>query len=224
MSLKPIMQQPSLAQIVADQLRSEIMSGAFRLGENISEDRLVKQLGVSRTPIREALYTLSRERLVVVRPKRGTFVFETSAQDIDEICDYREILETAAFRRAMLQDGEGFLDVMEQMCTKMRLALGANDYETYGHIDSQFHLYAFECSGNDYLREAYDLIFGRIAALRSNLTASYEVRREESFGEHCDMIGCLSRYDMRGFEEILSRHIGRTGEVYRLAIANGDLG
>mgnify|MGYP000686981014 CR=1 FL=1 len=82
-----------LAEIAAKEIRDAILTGAFKLGENISEDRLVAQMGISRTPIRDAMAILSREGLVNVRPKRGSFVFETSLEDLAAICDYRQMLD-----------------------------------------------------------------------------------------------------------------------------------
>ena len=85
MTLTPIIPAKSLAEVAATKIRDAILSGHFRLGENISEDRLVDMLGVSRTPVRDAMALLAREGLVVVRPKRGSFVFETSPEDIKAI-------------------------------------------------------------------------------------------------------------------------------------------
>ena len=224
MSLKRIKPQPSLAQIVADQIREAIMTGTLPLGENISEDRLVTQFGVSRSPIRDAMAMLSNEGLVVVRPKRGSFVFETSLEDISQICDYRQLLEGQAARAALRFAPEEYLSDMKQILVEMDAAMAAGQHQTYSLLDNDFHRVAFDRCGNSYLRDAYARVSGRISALRSNVTAPYSERREESLVEHHKIYGHLCDRSMDLFDAALEVHIQRTKQVYSAALAEGHLG
>src|SRR4051812_29058528 len=88
----------SLAQLVVDQIRDLIVTGQLHLGEQLSENHLAERLGVSRTPVREAFMRLAVERLVEVRPQRGTFVFACGPGEFREICELRAILEAGALR------------------------------------------------------------------------------------------------------------------------------
>ena len=224
MTLARIKPTKSLAAIAAAQIRNAILSGAFRLGENISEDRLVEQLGVSRTPVRDAMALLAREGLVVVRPKRGSFVFETSLHDIKEICDYREMLETEGVRMALRVAQRPYLDELSEVIAAMESALNKQDADAYGRLDMQFHNAAFTHCGNSYYREANALVAGRIAALRANITAPYAERRAESMAEHITLRDLLARADIEAFEAALKIHIRRTEVVYCRALAEGHLG
>lgn len=224
MTLARIVPAKSLAEIAASQIRDAILSGAFRLGENISEDRLVERLGVSRTPVRDAMALLAREGLVVVRPKRGTFVFETSPEDIKAICDYRELLETQGVRVALCNARQSYLQELQDIISSMMTALEADDAEVYGRLDTQFHGAAFAHCGNSYLRDANSLVAGRIAALRANITAPYAERRAESMVEHVAMMDLLSDGNLAAFDASLKVHIRRTEEVYSRALAEGHLG
>ena len=224
MTLARIAPARSLAETAADQIREAILSGAFRLGENISEDRLVDRLGVSRTPVRDAMGLLAREGLVVVRPKRGTFVFETSPEDIKAICDYRELLETQAVRVALRHDARSYLDALGSVLVEMRAALEADDTKGYGQLDTQFHGAAFAHCDNSYLRDANSLVAGRIAALRANITAPYAERRAESMEEHLALTAYLAAGDLEAFDTALKIHIRRTEDVYSRALADGYLG
>lgn len=224
MTLARIVPAKSLAEIAASQIRDAILSGAFRLGENISEDRLVERLGVSRTPVRDAMALLAREGLVVVRPKRGTFVFETSSEDIKAICDYRELLETQGARVALGNARQAYLDELQDIISAMTTALEADDAEAYGRLDTQFHGAAFSHCGNSYLRDANSLVAGRIAALRANITAPYAERRAESMAEHVVMMDLLSEGNLAAFDAALKVHIRRTEDVYSRALAEGHLG
>lgn len=224
MPLKPIKPQPSLAQIVADQVREAIITGALHLGENISEDRLVAQFGVSRTPIRDAMAALSKEGLVEVRPKRGSFVFQTSPEDLAQLCDYRQMLEGQAVRAALRIARPAYLSEMDAVLTKMDAALEANDNLAYSLLDDRFHALSFRHCANSYLRDAFSLISGRISALRANLTAPYAERRAESLQEHHEMRKMLGEGSFGAFDGALAIHVQRTGEVYRQALQDGHLG
>ncbi|MGO4853565.1 GntR family transcriptional regulator [Phaeovulum sp. W22_SRMD_FR3] len=224
MTLKRISPPPSLAHLVAGQVREAIITGVLPLGENISEDRLVAQFGVSRTPIRDAMAILSNEGLVVVRPKRGSFVFETSLEDILQICDYRIVLETQAVRRAVQVARADFLAAMQEVLGLMDRAFAAEDHTRYDLLDTDFHRLAFDHCANSYLRDAYTLVAGRIAALRANLTAAHHERRVLSRQEHHQMHGHLSTGDFTAFDEMIGAHVRRTGDAYILALAEGKLG
>lgn len=224
MSVRRIAPQQSLAEIAAQQIRNAIVTGAFKLGENISEDRLVAQMGISRTPIRDAMAILSREGLVNVRPKRGSFVFETSLEDLVAICDYRQMLEVQGVRAAIRVDRDGFLATLGDVIAKMETALAQADIMEYGQLDSAFHQAAFDHCGNSYLRSAYGLAAGRIAALRANITAPYEARREESMEEHRRMLDMLAGGNLAAYDAALTVHVQRTAEVYQKALAEGHLG
>lgn len=224
MTITKIAPQPSLTDIVADQVRQAIMTGAFRLGENISEDRLVAQFGVSRTPIRDAMALLSKEGLVVVRPKRGSFVFETSITDIEQLCDYREILETHGVRAALRHAPAQYLSTMKKTLDQMDAAMAQADHVAYSLLDNAFHRLAFDFSANSYLRDAFGLVAGRISALRSNVTAPYDARRTESLVQHHKMHALLVEQNLPAFDDLLGLHIQNTKNVYHEALADGHLG
>ena len=222
--MKRIAPLQSLAEIAADQVREAIVTGVFRLGENISEDKLATRLGISRTPVRDCMALLGQEGLVVVRSKRGSFVFETNPADIAAICDFRLMLEVQGSQTALARDAAELIQALRGTLEVMDAALAADDTIAYGRADTAFHQHAFDLCGNDYLRNAYRLINGRIAALRANITAPYEDRRIESCAEHRRMTDFLAKGDMSAFTSELAVHIGRTKAVYIQALRDGHLG
>lgn len=224
MTLTRIVPAKSLAETAAAKIRDAILSGSFRLGENISEDRLVEMLGVSRTPVRDAMAILAREGLVVVRPKRGSFVFETSLEDIKAVCDFRELLETQGARFALDAARQAYLAELDAVVAGMRVALEQGNTATYGELDTQFHNAAFRHCGNSYLQDANSLVAGRVAALRANITAPYAERRVESLTEHALLSNLLAQGDLVAFDAALKIHIRRTEDVYSRALAEGHLG
>ncbi|MBU1312920.1 MAG: GntR family transcriptional regulator [Alphaproteobacteria bacterium] len=222
--MKRIAQPQSLAEIAAAQLRTAIVTGELRLGESISEEKLAVQMGISRTPVRDCLAILSKEGLVVVRSKRGSFVFETNVKDIGEICDYRLMLELQGIKAAVGRDRSTYLSAMAAILKRMEAAMLGADSVAYGQADTAFHQLAFDLCGNSYLCNAYSLVSGRIAALRANITAPYDARRRESFVEHGTMAGMIENGRYQDLEAALSLHVGRTRDVYIRALREGHLG
>ncbi len=158
----------SLTALVVDQIRDLIVSGRLRLGEQLSENALAERLGVSRTPVREAFLRLETERLVEVRPQRGTFVFRCDLHDVRDICELRAILEAGALRLAIQRDRPWLLAALEGNLARADTA-ELSDAADYQPFDHEFHEIIVGASGNRQLIEAYGRIAGRIRALRYRL-------------------------------------------------------
>ena len=99
----------SLTELVGEELRARIVDGRLRLGAALSENALAAELGLSKTPVREALLQLKLERLVEVLPQRGTYVFRLAADQVAPISELREVLEVAALTAAMAASGSSCL-------------------------------------------------------------------------------------------------------------------
>ena len=82
--MRPLSRSPSLASIAAERIRDAIIAGDLKLGEALSEDRLATTLGISRTPVREALTSLQVQGLITIHPQRGSFDFRPTRQDVKE--------------------------------------------------------------------------------------------------------------------------------------------
>jgi DNA-binding GntR family transcriptional regulator len=129
----------SFTDKVYEQIRLDILAGRRRPGERIDIVELTKTLGVSSQPVREALIRLTNEGLVTVRPRRGTFVTVVTPQDICEINQAREMLESYALTH--------HLPFTEQDLTPLQSALAAMDavltQASYHYLDYNTHDFAF---------------------------------------------------------------------------------
>jgi DNA-binding GntR family transcriptional regulator len=207
----------SLTDIVAGRLREAIVDGEFQLGEAISEETLAQSFGVSRTPVRDALTLLQTTGLVEIRAKRGSFVFQPNEADIRAICDFRVVLEVHAARLSHGLDKAAMLAGLENVLADMLAADAADDSVRYGRADSAFHDALFTHCGNAYVRDAYRLLSGKVAALRTNLSRQFADARSVSLAEHRQMITLLERGDFASLEHLLQLHVGRTVDAFRLA-------
>jgi DNA-binding GntR family transcriptional regulator len=207
----------SLTEIVAGRLREAIIDGEFQLGEAISEETLAQSFGVSRTPVRDALTLLQTTGLVDIRAKRGSYVFQPSEQDLRSICDFRVVLEVHAAKLSHALDKKGLLAELKAVLAEMVAADAEDDARRYGRSDSAFHEALFTRCGNPYVRDAYRLLSGRVAALRTNLSRQFGDARSVSLGEHRKIISLIDRGDFEGLEQLLQKHVGRTVDAFRLA-------
>jgi DNA-binding GntR family transcriptional regulator len=212
------MERPkSLAESALVHLRALIVHGDLALGQPLSERQLADDLGISKTPVREALAQLRNEGLVNIYPQRGAFVFTLSAREVHEICEFRSAVETAALELAISRNPDGFADALEEIVAEMAAARRRGDQRAYLALDTRFHAAFFEFCGNAYLRDSYERYVGKIAALRTHL-AMKPLHTKLSFQEHEQMVRTVRSRDLPATRAILAVHIGRTRETYSAGI------
>jgi DNA-binding GntR family transcriptional regulator len=208
----------SLSQKVMLRLRQAIIEGELKLGAVIAEEMLAQSFGVSRTPVREAMSLLQAQGLVVVKPQVGSFVFTPSAADIVELCTFRILIEPKAAELAYRHDRDGALKVMTAAVAEMKRALAARDTLAYGSADTAFHDALFAHCGNHYLMQSYQLIAGRVAALRTNLSSPIDVQTPASFDQHRELSDLFERGKFAEFAELMNLHITNSGHAYAQAL------
>ncbi|MFW2543086.1 GntR family transcriptional regulator [Primorskyibacter sp. 2E107] len=202
-----IEQPKTLTEIVVQKLRAAIIEGHYGFGENISEDKLAAAFGVSRTPVRDALSALQFTGLVTVKPKRGSFVFVPTIEDVGEICDYRLMLEREALRLSMQVKPDAFLAELDKTIEQMRERMQAGDEIGYVRLDTVFHNLFFDHCGNRLVQNAFHLVEARIATIRTALNARFKQRREASFDQHVEIVEGLRARDWDRVDTVLRRHI-----------------
>jgi DNA-binding GntR family transcriptional regulator len=212
----------SLTELVVEELRARIVDGRLRLGAAMSENALAADLGLSKTPVREALLQLKLERLVDVLPQRGTYVFRLAADQVALISELREVLEPAALRAAMGRNRPELSAQLTRIVEDMRAALEVGDSVKYQTLDGQYHQAIFDCSGNPYFADAYGQIGFRIQALRSRL--SNESRLNQlSMKDHREMLRMIKAGDLATAEARLRLHIENTKRSYLEVLQQKDL-
>jgi DNA-binding GntR family transcriptional regulator len=207
----------SLTEQAADEIRARIVFGDVELGSSLSENMLAAELGVSKTPVREALLQLKSEGLVSIQPQRGSFVFDMSAPEVVQLGDLRETLELAALRLAAGHDRTGLIEALREIIKKMRKALDRNDAVDYRKLDAEFHRAFFDHSGNVYLLASYLGIAFRIQALRSRLSADPMLNRS-SFTDHEKLLQLVETGKIDAALSLLAKHVGGTTEDYAATI------
>ena len=211
--MKQLKRSKSLTEMALERLREAIVSGQFRLGEPLSEIQLATSMGTSKTPVREALAQLRLEGLVTVVPQSGTFVFTLSSTEVIKLCEFRFILELAALKLAYQLNRATFSKALRKIVDNMSEARERGDVTEYLRLDTAFHEQLFSFCDNQYLADAYSLIVGKIAALRTHLSSMPE-HTQLSFQEHIEFVDVLEKENLEEAISILETHIGRSRETY----------
>ena len=212
----PITRPKSLRELALEHLRDQIIDGTLKMDQALSERGISEELGVSKSPVREALAQLRDEGLVIIEPQKGARVFTLCEEEVRQICDFRESIEAAAFELALKRNPDALADDMDRVVAQMTAAQKRGDMKEYLSLDTAFHQLIFVHSGNDYLRASYDRFLGKIAALRTHLS-SLPQHTQLSYEEHINLAKAVRRKDMTEIKTLLGEHIDRTRQAYSIA-------
>ena len=204
----PIDRPKSLAVLVAERLKEAIFRTELSLGEVLSEEKIAVAMNVSRTPVREALTLLQLQGLINIIPQSGSVVFKPDVEDMEALVHYRLMLESQAASMALRHDPAGAISRLREAIGMMEKAREAGDALAYAEADNAFHNAFFEYCGNHYVREAYDICSGRVAALRAHLAERLQMHRNRTYTEHLQIVEAFERGDEQEVVAVLSRHIG----------------
>jgi DNA-binding GntR family transcriptional regulator len=143
-----IKQPESLAKMAYEAIRKSILSGQWKIGELYNEKAIAADLGISRTPVREALLELAAQELILFLPRRGLMVNRFTRRDVDEIFEMRKAIELAAVEKVTLAAPPFDLFEIEEALLKQRKATKEKDYLAFMEADRIFHTSFSELTNN----------------------------------------------------------------------------
>jgi len=203
----------SLRQQVIDKIIEAIAKGWLKPGDRIVEAELAGDLGISRSPVREALSTLARDGILVAIPHRGTFVTELDREEIREVCTLRALLEAFAVRRII---GSGTRqESARQLWSRyeeMEIAASFGHANRLAELDMSLHETIVLSSGNTHLHRAWNPLRYRFL-LYSILTIGKRYESFDAFLElHRRLIRLIESGDPDEAARKIADHIHRAGE------------
>lgn len=202
-------EKATLYQQVLNRLRDLIIEGQLAAGDRIDEAGLIEQLGVSRTPFREALRTLAAEGLVETRPARGTVVRALRPEEVRAMLELLAGLERMAGQwaceRADADTIAGLVDIHDRMMAHY----AQRDRMPYYKLNQQFHSGLVAASGNSALVEVHANIQARLKRIRfiGHRLPEYWAA---AVAEHAEMVHALQTRDGAELGEVMARHLART--------------
>ena len=208
---------PPSKSAIAEEIRARIRSGRLALGARISDKQIAAELGVSRTPVREALVQLQSEGLVVMRPQSGTFVIDLGADDVRQICATRTVLELGALRLGGEKVPRERLAELGLLIGEASIALGDGDLVGCDELDCAFHEALVAITANAYLVKAYAGISDQLRALRQRMPRGQE-RMAGAIAQHRRIVDLWVAGRIEAAAAELAAHVGN---VERLLTAGG---
>jgi DNA-binding GntR family transcriptional regulator len=196
----------SLREKIFNRLREDIINGKYKRGDSLVELKLAEEMGVSRTPVREAIRQLELEGLVSSIPNKGVIVEGISKQDMDDIYAIRESLEGLAARWAIQRIESDSLKELEDIYELMEFYTEKGDLDHVGELNSRFHEVIFEATKSAPLKQVLsDFQFYieniRLASLKS------PGRAKQSLEEHKAIVDAFKKGDLEQGEKALVQHI-----------------
>ena len=207
----------TLHDAVLNQIRDMIIEGQLMPGTRINEGQVGASLGVSRTPLREAIKTLASEGLVEILPAKGAVVRRFTKQDIREILEVLKALEQAAARLACARATNAEIKKIGQMHKRMIELYATRNRLAYFKLNQAIHSAIVEAAGNAMLAQTHETLQARIKRIRfiGNETPD---RWAAAVAEHEEMIEALVVRDAEKLAEVLGRHLDKTVDRVRDAI------
>jgi DNA-binding GntR family transcriptional regulator len=190
---------------VVARLRSMILSHRLKPGDKLVQSELAKQLGVSRTPIREALYQLTAEGFITLSPHKGATVTDFSLQEIEEIYSVRIPLESYAAYLAVQHITDEVLDRLEDRVRQMEIAYQQGDRLRLLEVNRDFYSILYQASGR---RRLYEMVMSYLdlAGMYRRMAFTLESLYETTVSDHKQLLGALRRRDAEATE-----HLTRVG-------------
>lgn len=196
----------SLSDIVFERLEEMILSHAIQPKERINESKLSALLGVSRGPIREACRQLERHGMVEVHNRKGTFVKEINAKEVEEIYEIRAVLDQYAGEKAAKRMDEEGIDRLAGHIEEMKRAVKEQDVKRYFHANLDFHNAIFSISGNDTLPSLYESLIKRSTLFRRTSLALPN-RLAVSLKHHQDIFSALASKNAAKSGQLMKDHV-----------------
>ena len=203
--------EKSLRGQVFDKIRSDILNGKYKRGEELVESSIGKELGISPTPVREAIRQLELEGLVQLVPNKGAFVTGISEKDVRDIYLIRARLEGLAARMAAKNITPELLDAMEETVVLSEYHAKKEHYEQVCEMDSKFHKLLYKASGSRILEHTLTDFHQYVQRVRM-ASIMKKRRMEKSNDEHDAILTAIREHDEEKAELVATRHISNTVE------------
>lgn len=203
---------PSLAEVAFGELRRMIVRGHLAPGERLIEPELCETLGLSRTPLREALTLLASEGLVVLRRNRNAMVTLFDARELEHLFEVEAGIESFAIALAAQRMTNTELKRIEALQERMEKLHGSGDLDAYFELNQRVHAMIVAGARNPVLEETHRRLIGRLERARYAALGK-SGRWQESAHEHREILEALKARDGQRAQRLLLAHVQHTGEV-----------
>ncbi len=202
------------AERVYAYVKAAILDRTYPGGELLTEGELATAVGVSRTPVREALLRLEESGLVRLYPKKGALVLPVLPQEIDDVLEARELIETHAAAKVWPRRKQ-LVEKLTERVEEMRAHRKAGDAQTFLEADRAFHEAIVGAAGNEILAKLYNSLRDRQVRMGVPGIEVQPARMDKSIAAHQEMIDALGGNSVKRFRELVVTHINEAATDLR---------
>ena len=201
-----------LREVVCETLRDAIRKGVLKPGERLMEIQLAEELGVSRTPVREAIRKLELEGYVIMMPRRGTYVANLSIRDVNEVFEIRTSRDSLASGLAAERITDEELERLQRLLVLIGGYIETNNMDKIVETDTEFHDLLYQASRNTRL-------VGIIFNLREQLTRfratsmSFPGRLKATLEEHRRIVEAIAQGDVKEAQLAAEDHMEKSEQT-----------
>lgn len=206
---KEVSDKYSLRGRVFNKLREDILSGVYKENEELKENTIGIELGVSRTPVREALRQLELEGLVTLIPNKGAYVTGITQKDIHDIYVIRSYLEGLCAKWACEHITDAQIEALEEILYLSDFHTGRSHKEQLVELDNKFHELIYKASGSKILEHVLSDFHHYVERVRK-ITLAMPSRAKESSKEHAAIVDAIKKRDGELAEALAHEHIINT--------------
>jgi len=206
----------SLTDQVYFRIKDLIFKQEIVPGQKLQHDYLSEKLGVSTTPVREAINRLVQEGYVKSVARKGYYLNEITIDEADELYSFRETLEMYAIEKASTRPDDALIKDLTEIVKKYNEAVNKPISMERLRVDQEFHLRIADACGNRFVRATLETTFERLILKRS--LEGFPQRGRKVYKEHEMIVDCIIRHDVTGARELMKQHIrqGRDNFIFYL--------
>lgn len=194
---------------VYDLLFNWLVTQKIKPGDRLIEERLAKELNISRTPIRAALSRLAQDGLIELIPRKGGSVKKLDGKDVEEVYGLRQVLEGLAIRLFGSKISENELNKLKELLKRSKTYLSKESVVQLAKLDSEFHRFIIDNCGNDKLVDFLDSLYNFVQIFR--VMGYYRpIRARQAWREHSNILEALTKRDIDKSQKLLEGHIENT--------------
>lgn len=207
---------------VYDYLREKLLSGEIPPHEHLIEAKIAREIGTSRTPVREALHNLELEGLIESIPRVGYVVKPTSGQEVEEICEIRRVVEELAVQWAIEKARDRLIEELKENITIAETKISGGDIKSFVELDAQFHEIIARYSGSQRLLELAQTL--RRHMLRYRIQSIYLADNVlRAIEGHRGILQAIEKSDLFEVKQAIQRHLEQSKkDVLRYAFKEGQ--
>lgn len=208
-SSNKVSKKSSLSEYVFDTIREDILNGKYKQNDLLKENALASELGVSRTPVREALKQLELEGLVLLIPNKGASVIGFSKKDVKDIYEMRALLEGLCVRKAIENINDDIINELFEILDLNSYYLSKGKMDAIVELDNKFHQVIYKAANSRMINQTLSDFHHYLERMRKTTLNDIE-RAKKSHIEHQKIANAIKEKKVEEAEKYAREHINNT--------------